>query len=199
LRAIAGGAQIMVIDPAVFPDLAKEPTGAATTTTPSNRDAVYTVVVRLLPDVPVADNLRDSSHSATLMDDLRRATAIGLGLMALLSGASAAVAAAGSVIDRRRTFGALIAAGTPVRVLARALRREVVLPVLVATLGSSAAGMAVGVGLLTVTRSISGRGEALLNFWILAPAAAGLVVALAAAMACGPVLRTFSARDYSYE
>ncbi|HTI27225.1 MAG TPA: FtsX-like permease family protein [Kutzneria sp.] len=199
LRPIAGDAQIMVIDPAVFPDLAAQPTGAATTTTPSNRDAVYTAVVRLLPDVPVADNLRDSSHSATLMDDLRRATAIGLGLMALLSGASAAVAAAGSVIDRRRTFGALIAAGTPVRVLARALRREVVLPVLVATLGASLAGMVVGLGLLDVTHSISGRGEALLNFWILAPAAAGFVVALAAAAACGPVLRTFSAKDYSYE
>jgi hypothetical protein len=199
LRAIAGGAQIMVIDPAVFPDLATRPTGAATTTTPSNRDAVYTAVVRLLPDVPVADNIRDSSHGATLMGDLRRATAIGLGLMALLSGASAAVAAAGSVIDRRRTFGALIAAGTPVRVLARALRREVVLPVLVATLGSCLAGMAVGIGLLTVTRSISGHGEALLNLWILAPAAAGFLVALAAAAACGPVLRTFSAKDYSYE
>jgi hypothetical protein len=119
--------------------------------------------------------------------------------MALLSGASAAVAAAGSVIDRRRTFGALIAAGTPVRVLARALRREVVLPVLVATLGSCLAGMMVGIGLLTVTRSISGRGEALLNPWILAPAAAGFLVALAAAAACGPVLRTFSAKDYAYE
>ncbi|HEY0494974.1 MAG TPA: FtsX-like permease family protein [Kutzneria sp.] len=199
LHTIAGDAQIMVIDPAVFPDLATPPTGAATTTTPSNRDAVYTAVVRLLPDVPVADNIRASSHSATLMSDLRRATAIGLGLMALLSGASAAVAAAGSVIDRRRTFGALIAAGTPVRVLARALRREVVLPVLVATLGSCLAGMSVGIGLLTVTHSISGRGETLLDLWFLAPAAAGFVVALAAAAACGPVLRTFSAKDYSYE
>jgi hypothetical protein len=199
LHTVAGDPQVMVIDPAVFPDLAAQPTGAATTTTPSTRDAVYTAVVRLLPDVPVADNYRDSSHGSVLMGDLRRATAIGLGLMALLSGASAAVAAAGSVIDRRRTFGALIAAGTPVRVLARALRREVVLPVLVATLGSCLAGMFVGIGLLGVTRSISGRGETLLYLWILAPAAAGFLVALAAAAACGPVLRTFSAKDYSYE
>ena len=199
VHAVAGGLQLIVIDPAVFPDLAAKPTGAATTSTPSTRDAVYTAVVRVLPDVPVADNIRDSSRGTVLIADLRRATAIGLALMALLSGASAAVAAAGSVIDRRRTFGALIAAGTPVRVLARALRREVVLPVLVATLASCAAGMFVGIGLLGVTRSISGHGETLLNVWILAPAAAGFLVALAAAAACGPVLRTFSAKDYAAE
>jgi hypothetical protein len=199
VRTMSGGGQMIVIDPAVFPELAAQPTGAATTTTPSNRDAVYTAVVRVLPDVPVADNIRDSSRGAVLIADLRRATAIGLALMALLSGASAAVAAVGSVIDRRRTFGALIAAGTPVRVLARALRREVVLPVLVATLASSAAGVFVGLGLLSVTRDISGHGEMLLNPWILVPAAAGFLVALAAAAACGPVLRTFSARDYAAE
>jgi hypothetical protein len=190
---------LIVIDPAVFPDLATKPTGAATVTTPSTRDAVYTAVARVLPDVPLSDNYRDIGHLDTLMDDLRRATAIGLGLMALLSGASAAVAAAGSVIDRRRTFGALIAAGTPVRVLARALRREVVLPVLVATIGSSLAGMLVGLGLLDITHSISGHGESLLSPWILAPGVAGFAVALAAAAACGPVLRTFSARDYAAE
>ena len=199
VRSMSGGGQMIVIDPGVFPELAANPTGAATTSTPSNRDAVYTAVVRVLPDVPVADNIRDSSRGTVLIADLRRATAIGLALMALLSGASAAVAAVGSVIDRRRTFGALIAAGTPVRVLARALRREVVLPVLVATLASSAAGVFVGLGLLSVTRDISGHGEMLLNPWILAPAAAGFLVALAAAAACGPVLRTFSARDYAAE
>ncbi|GAA3435283.1 FtsX-like permease family protein [Kutzneria kofuensis] len=191
--------QLIVIDPAVFPDLAAKPTGVAVTSTPSNRDAVYTALVRVLPDVRVSDNVREVQQDDSLMGDLRRATAIGLALMALLSGASAAVAAAGSVIDRRRTFGALIAAGTPVRVLARALRREVVLPVLVATLGSCLAGMLVGLGLLSVAHSISGHAEALLNLWILAPAAAGFVVALAAAAACGPVLRTFSARDYAAE
>jgi hypothetical protein len=199
VHTVAGDPQLMVIDPALFPDLAVQPTGAATTTTPSTRDAVYTAVVRVMPDVSVSDNLREMSRDDTLMGDLRRATAIGLSLMALLSGASAAVAAAGSVIDRRRTFGALIAAGTPVRVLTRALRREVVLPVLVATLGACLAGMLVGIGLLTVARSISGHLDTLLSPWILAPAAAGFVVALAAAAACGPVLRTFSARDYAAE
>ncbi|MFC0434220.1 FtsX-like permease family protein [Kutzneria buriramensis] len=199
LHKLSDWTDMIVIDPAVFPDLAAKPTGAATVTTPSTKDAVYTAVVRVLPDVAVSDNYRDIGHMDTLMADLRRATAIGLGLMALLSGASAAVAAAGSVIDRRRTFGALIAAGTPVRVLARALRREVVLPVLVATIGSSLAGMLVGLGLLDITHSISGHGESLLSPWILAPGVAGFAVALAAAAACGPVLRTFSARDYSAE
>ncbi|MEV6609161.1 FtsX-like permease family protein [Kutzneria sp. NPDC051319] len=199
IHEVGNGLQLIVIDPAVFPALATKPTGAAATTTPSTRDAVYTAVVRVMPDVSVSDNLRDIARDDTLMGDLRRATAIGLALMALLSGASAAVAAAGSVIDRRRTFGALIAAGTPVRVLARALRREVVLPVLVATLGACLAGMFVGIGLLTVARSISGHLDTLLSPWILAPAAAGFVVALAAAAACGPVLRTFSAKDYASE
>src|SRR5690606_39799438 len=47
----------------------------------------------------------------TLLGDLRRVTVIGLVAAVLLSGCSAAITTAGSVLDRRRTFGALMAAG----------------------------------------------------------------------------------------
>jgi hypothetical protein len=97
-------------------------------------------------------------------------------------------------VDRRRTFGALIAAGTPVPVLTRALRREAMLPALVATLGAGVAGVLVGSGLLTLI-----EGKLALNPWIVTPVVLGLVVALIAAAACGPVLRKVTAQDYSDE
>ena len=53
------------------------------------------------------------AQMAEYLDDLRRVTVIGLIAAGVLAGCSAAVATAGSVMDRRRTFGALIAAGTP--------------------------------------------------------------------------------------
>ena len=123
----------------------------------------------------------------------------GLSIAAVLGGIGAAVAAAGSVIDRRRTFGALIAAGTPIRVLGHALRREVVLPVFAVTIAACGSGIAVGIGLLTLARGLVGRGEMPITPWVLAPVAVGLVVALVAALACGPVLRGISPRDYAAE
>ncbi|MEU2281791.1 hypothetical protein ABZ614_07525 [Streptomyces sp. NPDC013178] len=61
--------------------------------------------------------------------------------------ASAGITAASSVLDRRRTYGLLRLAGTPLRILDEARRKEALIPVAVL------AGGAVLTGLFTPPRS----------------------------------------------
>lgn len=190
-----GGWYGVLIDPAVFPSLQASSGGTiAVATNAANKEIVHTMVVRNLPGVYVYSNEGYDARGDTLAGDLRRATLIGLIIATVLGGVSAGVAAAGSVVDRRRTFGALIAAGTPVNVLTRALRQEAMLPALIATVGAGVAGVLVGSGLLTLI-----KGELELSLWVATPIVLGLVVALMAAAACGPVLRKVTAQDYSDE
>lgn len=188
-----------VIDPELLPGVGGKVSMVGVPTTPENRDAVHTALIGTLPGVRLVDGEQRDLWGDTLLDDLQRATIIGLSIAAVLGGIGAAVAAAGSVIDRRRTFGALIAAGTPIRVLGHALRREVMLPVFAVTIAACGAGIAVGLGLLVLARGLVGHGEMPLTPWVLAPVAVGMVVALVAALACGPVLRGISPRDYAAE
>ncbi|NKE58138.1 FtsX-like permease family protein [Lentzea sp. PSKA42] len=189
----------VVVDADLLPTMAGKVSMVGVPTTPENRDAVHTALIGTLPGVRLVDGELRELWGSTLMDDLQRATVIGLSIAAVLGGIGAAVSAAGSVIDRRRTFGALIAAGTPIRVLGHALRREVMLPVFAVTLAACGAGIVVGLGLLTLARGLVGHGEMPITPWVVAPVGVGLVVALVAALACGPVLRGISPRDYAAE
>ncbi|RDI33473.1 FtsX-like permease family protein [Lentzea flaviverrucosa] len=188
-----------VIDRGLLPSLTGEVSMVGVPTTPENRDAVHTALIGTLPGVRLVDGEQRGLFGDTLMADLQRATIIGLSIAAVLGGIGAAVSAAGSVIDRRRTFGALIAAGTPIRVLAHALRREVMLPVFAVTIAACGAGIVVGLGLLTLARGLVGHGEMPITPWVIAPVGVGVAVALVAALACGPVLRGISPRDYAAE
>jgi hypothetical protein len=188
VRPYRGGFYV-VVDPVLAPTVAARPNSVAVLTTPENRDAVHTTLVKVLPGVSLQDAEGADTLGATVLDDLRRAVLIGLVIAALLGGSGAAVSAAGSVIDRWRTFSALMAAGTPVRLLRTVLRREVVLPVFAATLAAGGAGLGVGLGLLSVTPGIADRLGTPLTPWIAAPVGAGLFVSLAAAVACGVALR----------
>ncbi|MFD9734437.1 FtsX-like permease family protein [Umezawaea sp. NPDC059074] len=187
------GRSYVFIDPALIPGLTAEPTAVAVVTDPATRETVRAALLRSFPGASVTGNRKTDLEGAALSGDLVRATAIGLAIAAALGAISSTVAAAGSVLDRARTLTALVAAGTPVRVLTRALRAEIVLPVLVATLGATAAGALVGAGLTTVTRG----DHVVLTPWLAAPMALGLVVALAAAACCGPLLRRVTAPSYS--
>ncbi|MPZ84330.1 MAG: ABC transporter permease, partial [Actinophytocola sp.] len=92
-------------------------------------------------------------------------------------------------------FGALMAAGTPVRTLARALRAEAALPALVATIGAGALGTAVGVGLFgLVSASVP-----TFSPWLAAPVALGALVALLAASVCTPALKRVRAEPLADE
>ncbi|SDJ76373.1 FtsX-like permease family protein [Lentzea albidocapillata subsp. violacea] len=195
----AGGQVDAVIDRELLPSIAGEVSMVGVPTTAENRDAVQTALIGTLPGVRLTDGEQRGLYGDTLMADLQRATIIGLSIAAVLGGIGAAVAAAGSVIDRRRTFGALIAAGTPIRVLAHALRREVMLPVFAVTIAACGAGIVVGLGLLTLARGLVGHGEMPITPWVVAPVGVGIAVALVAALACGPVLRGISPRDYAAE
>ncbi|WP_330272487.1 FtsX-like permease family protein [Lentzea sp. NBC_00516] len=199
-RPFEGGGRVSaVIDRGLLPSLAGDVSMVGVPTTPENRDTVHTALIGTLPGVRLVDGEQRGLLGDTLLADLQRATIIGLSIAAVLGGIGAAVAAAGSVIDRRRTFGALIAAGTPIRVLAHALRREVMLPVVAVTIAACGAGIVVGLGLLTLARGLVGHGEMPITPWVIAPVGVGVVVALVAALACGPVLRGISPRDYAAE
>ncbi|AHH95870.1 FtsX-like permease family protein [Kutzneria albida] len=189
-----GRSSAVLIDPALLPGLTAVYDTVAVASKAADQAAVHTLLARNLPGVSLYSNGQYEGRADTISGDLRRATVIGLSIAAILGGVSAGVAAAGSVVDRRRTFGGLIAAGTPVRVLTRALRWEAMLPALVATVGASVAGVLVGSGLLTLLRQ-----QAVLSPWLLTPVVLGLVVALLAAVACGPVLRKVTAQSYAEE
>ncbi|GAA1196466.1 FtsX-like permease family protein [Prauserella alba] len=185
-----------IVDPAVLPaDFTPNTGTVAVTSTPANVDVVRTALVSAAGGLPVQSRQARLDGQVSQLDDLQRVTVIGLLAASVLGGCSAAIAAAGSVLDRRRTFGALMAAGTPVRVLARALRAEAALPALVATVGAGVAGTLVGIGLFTMVDD----GAKVLTPWLAAPVVLGIGVALIASSVCTPALRRVQAEPLADE
>ncbi|MFD2417950.1 FtsX-like permease family protein [Amycolatopsis pigmentata] len=165
----------------------------------ADREVVRTAVTKEAGGGDVISPADDLAGNHQMLDDIRRITAIGLIAACVLAGCSAAIATAGSVMDRRRTFGALMAAGTPVRVLSRALRAEAAVPALVATVGAGAAGIGVGIGLLTVATRGHTPVATVLSPWLLAPVVLGIGVALLGASVCTPALNRVRAEPLSDE
>jgi hypothetical protein len=188
----------VLIDPVLVPELANvgESTLVVNPATDADREKVRTALALALPGDSFSSRELRLEEQQTTLGDLKRVTAIGLSLAALLAGSSAAITAASSVVDRRRTFGALIAAGTPVRMLGRALRTEAALPALVATLGAGAGGIAIGVALLGL---FSENAAVVIDGWIFAPVVLGVAVAVLAAASSGPMLRRISNEPISDE
>ncbi|WP_410576285.1 FtsX-like permease family protein [Amycolatopsis sp. lyj-108] len=176
----------IVIDPALLP-AGVEPkyVDVVVPTTPANAEVVRTALVGAAPGQEVGSRGLHLIGQQQELGDLRRVTVIGLIAAGVLAGCSAAVATAGSVMDRRRTFGALIAAGTPVRVLARALRMEAALPAMVATIGAGVVGIGVGMGLYSMVE----KDAVVLSPWLLAPVVLGIGVALLGASVSTPALK----------
>ncbi|WP_020669162.1 FtsX-like permease family protein [Amycolatopsis nigrescens] len=190
------GSGSLLIDPAALPPgVQPERSTVAVQTTDANREVVRTALVGAAAGEQVESRELTLDSQQTQLADLRRVTVIGLVAAAILAGCSAAVATAGSVMDRRRTFGALIAAGTPVKVLARALRTEAAMPAMVATVGAGVAGTLVGLGLF----SLVNEGSVVLSPWILAPVVLGIGVAVLAASVCTPALNRVRAEPLADE
>ncbi|GAB3703744.1 ABC transporter permease [Amycolatopsis oliviviridis] len=176
----------IVIDPALVPaGVTPERFDVIVPTTPQNGEVVRTALVGAAPGQEVGSRGLHLIGQQQELGDLRRVTVIGLIAAGVLAGCSAAVATAGSVMDRRRTFGALIAAGTPVRVLARALRMEAALPAMVATIGAGAVGVGVGIGLYSLVE----KDGIVLSPWLLAPVVLGIGVAMLGASISTPALK----------
>lgn len=186
----------LVIDPAAVPaGVTPWRVTVVAPTTAANREIVRTALAAPAAGEEIGSRDQYLFNQQTELGDLRRVTVIGLIAAGILAGCSAAVATAGSVMDRRRTFGALMAAGTPVRVLSRALRMEAALPALVATIGAGIVGVLVGVGLF----SMVDQGGIVLSPWILAPVVLGVGVALLGASVCTPALKRVQAEPLADE
>ncbi|SFW54383.1 FtsX-like permease family protein [Amycolatopsis australiensis] len=185
-----------IVDPAALPDgFTPKYVTVVAPTTDANREIVRTALAAPAAGEEVGSRDQYLFNQQTELGDLRRVTVIGLLAAGILAGCSAAVATAGSVMDRRRTFGALMAAGTPVRVLAKALRVEAALPALVATIGAGIVGVLVGVGLFSM---VDPRGI-VLSPWLLAPVVLGVGVALLGASVCTPALKRVQAEPLAEE
>ena len=186
----------LIIDPAAVPaGVTPKYVTVVAPTTDANREIVRTALAGPAAGEEIGSRDQYLYNQQTELGDLRRVTVIGLVAAGILAGCSAAVTTAGSVMDRRRTFGALMAAGTPVRVLARALRMEAALPALVATIGAGIVGVLVGVGLYSM---VDPRGI-VLSPWLLAPVVLGIGVALLGASVCTPALKRVQAEPLAEE
>ncbi|SFJ52633.1 FtsX-like permease family protein [Amycolatopsis sacchari] len=187
-----------VVDPAaVPPGVVPSYARVAVPTEGSDPEVVRTALVA--EGVSVYNRDIYLAEQQTQLADLRRVTVIGLVAAAVLAGCSAAIATAGSVMDRRRTFGALMAAGTGVGTLSRALRAEAALPALAATIGAGVVGMLVGIGLFGLVREGREGVSAVLTPWLLAPVVLGLGVAVLAASVCTPALKRVRAEPLADE
>jgi hypothetical protein len=187
---------VVLIDPSLLPkDAPLTGVDVAVPADNASRESARTALLAAADGEQVISKEMKLSEQNTELADLRRVTVIGLVTAAVLGGLSAAIATAGSVLDRRRTFGALLAAGTPVRTLAKALRAEAALPALVSTIGAGALGTAVGVGLFgLVSESVP-----VFSPWLAAPIVLGALVALLAASVCTPALNRVRAEPLADE
>ncbi|MFI9169139.1 FtsX-like permease family protein [Streptomyces lincolnensis] len=106
-----------------------------------NLERARTALASLVPgQYPVAGT--DIDWSGKLFaQDFTTATRVVLGVTFLTAIASAGITAASSVLDRRRTYGLLRLAGTPLRVLDAARRKETLIPVAVLAGGSVLTGI----------------------------------------------------------
>lgn len=190
------GLNMVLIDPSLMPEgHVPDMVDVAVPADDRSREAARTALLAASGGAQVISKEMKLGEQNTELADLRRLTVIGLVTASVLGGLSAAIATAGSVMDRRRTFGALMAAGTPVRTLAKALRAEAALPALVATVGAGALGTLVGVGLFgLVSESVP-----VFSPWLAAPIVLGALVALLAASVCSPALKRVRAEPLADE
>ncbi|MGW0582350.1 FtsX-like permease family protein [Streptomyces sp. NPDC002920] len=108
---------------------------------PAAIDTAVTVLTPLGSGAPA--NTRDSVFPTdrAVTDRLADVSAATLALSFLLATASAGLTAAANVLDRRRVYGLLRLAGTPLKVLDRARTRETVIPLVVLAGGTTAMGV----------------------------------------------------------
>lgn len=184
----------VVVDPSLVPAALIGDDWTVAAPVIANADAVHTALAAAAPGVSVTSKAEQDAESRRFGADLYRVTVIGVLTAVGLAGLGAGLTAAGSVLDRRRTFGALVAAGTSSGVLARAVRAEAALPALVTTVGAGVGGVGAGLGLVGFVGR-SGIGSP----GVLAPVALGVLAALLAASATVPALRRIEAEPLSDE
>lgn len=100
-------------------------------------------VAGALAVVPVIASIDSGNDpdTAVLMADLLRGAMVTLVITYLVAAASAGITQAASVLDRRREYALQTLAGTPVELLDQVRRREVLVPLIVVSVGSALAAL----------------------------------------------------------
>ncbi|GIG26680.1 FtsX-like permease family protein [Cellulomonas denverensis] len=101
--------------------------------------AVVPVLTAGTSDEPIVKG--DPTSVATFTGDLMRGAMLTLVIAFLVAAAAAGIGQAATVLDRRREYALQVLAGTPVDLLDRVRRREVLVPMLLVGVGSAAAAL----------------------------------------------------------
>ncbi|MEV0636172.1 FtsX-like permease family protein [Streptomyces sp. NPDC050619] len=104
-------------------------------------DTAVTVLTAIAPGTPPYTEDYATASDRTIIDRVSDVSTATLALSFVVATASAGLTAAANVLDRRRVYGLLRLAGTPLRVLNRARVRETVLPLVVLAGGTTAMGV----------------------------------------------------------
>jgi hypothetical protein len=104
-------------------------------------DTAVTALTSVAPGTPPYSQDYAAAYDGTLIDRISQVSTATLALSFLVATASAGLTAAANVLDRRRVYGLLRLAGTPLKVLDRARLRETVLPLVVLAGGTTGMGV----------------------------------------------------------
>ncbi len=104
-------------------------------------DTAVTALTSVAAGTPPYTEDYATASDRTAIDRLSEVSTATLALSFAVATASAGLTAAANVLDRRRVYGLLRLAGTPLRVLNRARVRETVLPLVVLAGGTTAMGV----------------------------------------------------------
>ncbi|PAZ11544.1 ABC transporter permease [Streptomyces sp. SA15] len=104
-------------------------------------DTTVTALTSVAPGTPPYSQDYAAAENGVLIDRVSQVSTATLALSFLVATASAGLTAAANVLDRRRVYGLLRLAGTPLKVLDRARLRETVLPLVVLAGGTTGMGV----------------------------------------------------------
>jgi hypothetical protein len=128
----------------------------------------------------------DPGSGAVLAGDLMRGALLTLTITFLVAAASAGITQAATVLERRREYALQVLAGTPVELLDRVRRREVLVPMLLVAVGSAVAALVMVSPVLGAAGVSDPRGLLLLVGCL----AGGCLLVLGATETSRPLLRS---------
>ncbi|MGW0332863.1 FtsX-like permease family protein [Streptomyces sp. NPDC003011] len=153
-------------------------------------DTAVTVLASVAPGPPLYTEDYATANDRAVTDRIADVSTATLALSFLLATASAGLTAAANVLDRRRVYGLLRLAGTPLKVLNRARVRETVLPLVVLAGGTTGMGV---YGSYQLNKAADVGIDTTGALRLAACVAVGALAMLAAVGAGGPLLRKVTA------
>lgn len=154
-------------------------------------EAVRTAIMRAYPGAFVYSAREYDDEAISGLTTMRNLVYAGTFAAFILSGSTAAIAVAGSIIARRQSFALLRMAGVPLGALRRTVMAEAMLPLLLVSLVSAAT--AVAVSAILIERA--GTGSMLPPPAFIVPLIAGLAVGLLLPLMTLPMLGRVTAME----